>query len=114
MDDNPDNGSTLPMGELREISLLIPGEHFFCECITFGEEIAEENLEGLAIQMLSHDNFSPYPVDQLAWGFFTCMESRKLIVFATPIAKALKPGLAKSGTFSAGFSFLCIAFRCKF
>lgn len=87
MDDNPDNGSTLPMGELREISLLIPGEHFFCECITFGEEIADENLEGLAIQMLSHDNFSPYPVDQLAWGFFTCMESRKLIVFATPIAK---------------------------
>ena len=47
MEDNPDNGSSLPFGELREITLLIPGEHFFCESISCSEDVEDQDLEEL-------------------------------------------------------------------
>ena len=34
MAENPDSPSDFPLGELREITLLIPGEHFFCETLS--------------------------------------------------------------------------------
>ena len=70
MEDNPDNGSSLPIGELREITLLIPGEYFFCECISCPESVEEKEIEDLVLGVLEKDEFSPYPVEQLAWGFY--------------------------------------------
>ena len=33
MAENSDKATDFPIGELREITLLIPGEHFFCETL---------------------------------------------------------------------------------
>ena len=87
MEDNPDNGSSLPIGELREITLLIPGEHFFCECISCPESVEEKEIEDLVLGVLEKDEFSPYPVDQLAWGFYNSPESNHIFLFATPFSK---------------------------
>ena len=70
MEDNPDNGSDLAFEELHEITLLIPGEHFFCECISVPAEVKEVDFKEFALQVIEHDGFSPYPLEQLAWGFF--------------------------------------------
>jgi len=84
MEENPDNGTSLHFGELREISLLIPGEHFFCENIPLPDGTNDKDLEVLATLALEDESFSPYPIEQLAWGFFGSVEYSHMIVFATP------------------------------
>jgi len=87
MEENADNGTGLHLGELREITLLIPGEHFFCEAIPLPDGANDEDLEGLASLALEDRAFSPYPIEQLAWGFFGSVELGRIMVFATPFAK---------------------------
>jgi hypothetical protein len=87
MEENADNGTGLHLGELREITLLIPGEHFFCEAIPLPDGTNNEELEGLASLALEDKAFSPYPIEQLAWGFFGSVELGRIMVFATPFAK---------------------------
>ena len=87
MEEIADSGTGLHLGELREITLLIPGEHFFCEAIPLPDSAQDEDLEGIASLALEDDAFSPYPIDQLAWGFWGSVESGRIIVFATPFAK---------------------------
>ena len=87
MEEIADSGTGLHLGELREITLLIPGEHFFCEAIPLPDSAQDEDLEGIASLALEDDAFSPYPIDQLAWGFWGSVEIGQIIVFATPFAK---------------------------
>ena len=87
MEENPDNGTSLHFGELREITLLIPGEHFFCEDIPLPDGTEDQDLESLATLALEDESFSPYPVEQLAWGFFGSVEFGHMIIFATPFTK---------------------------
>ena len=87
MEENADSGTGLHLGELREITLLIPGEHFFCEAIPLPDGAQDEDLEGIASLALEDDAFSPYPIDQLAWGFWGSVEIGRIMVFATPFAK---------------------------
>ena len=49
--------SGLPFGELREITLLIPGEHFFCESISCSEDVEDQDLEELVYRVLENDEF---------------------------------------------------------
>lgn len=92
MADNPENGPDLPIGELREVTLLIPGEHFFCETFSLPPSTESDSIQDIALQALEVEGFSPYPLDQLAWGFFASPESEKIIVFATPFAKLRQLG----------------------
>jgi hypothetical protein len=87
MEEIADSGTGLHLGELREITLLIPGEHFFCEAIPLPDSAQDEDLEGITSLALEDDAFSPYPIDQLAWGFWGSVEIGQIIVFATPFAK---------------------------
>ncbi len=91
-------------GDLREVTLRIPGEHFFCESfslpakvvaqVSSGDEaksvvsVVENYVEGL----LNESSFSPYPAEQLAWGYHFCDVSRKVLVFAAPYAKLSQLG----------------------
>lgn len=92
MADNPENVPDLPIGDLREITLLIPGEHFFCESFTLPAGTELDNVQDLALQALETEGFSPYPLDQLAWGSFASFENKKIIIFATPHAKLRQLG----------------------
>ena len=102
MSDEQDSVSDLPMGELREITLRIPGECFFCETINLptSPPIKNESKSNASISpwddyledLLNETEFSPYPADQLAWGYHLCEESKKAFLFATPLGKLRQMG----------------------
>jgi len=90
--------------DLREVTLRIPGEHFFCESLSLpnqliaqikkGDEgksvvsVVQNYIEGL----LDDSFFSPYPAEQLAWGYHYCDVSYKVLLFAAPYAKLSQLG----------------------
>ncbi len=99
MSENENNEVAVPLAELNEIILKIPGEYFFCETIQLpthleGEGSAKGNEAVTAfLQTLLEDNaFSPYPEDQLAWGYFGNQEEGKAILFACPLVKLRQLG----------------------
>jgi hypothetical protein len=92
MAENPESPSDFPIGELREITLLLPGEHFFCETLSVPGDLAPEDFIDFCLQALDLDSFSPFPPDQLAWGFHGCSKTRKILIFATPFVKLRQLG----------------------
>lgn len=92
MAENPESPSDFPIGELREITLLLPGEHFFCETLSVPVDLAPEDFIDFALQVLDLDAFSPFPPDQLAWGFHGCQKTRKILIIATPFTKLRQLG----------------------
>ena len=103
MSDEQESVSDLPMGELREITLRIPGECFFCETINLPPSAltAESETKSSAgishwddylVGILNQLDFSPYPVEQLAWGYHLCENSKKVLLFATPLGKLRQMG----------------------
>ncbi len=109
----------LPIGGLREITLRIPGEFFFCETISLPvallnevekrPENSSERIEEFILESLSDTSFSPYPPEQLAWGFHSCSESGKVCVFATPLTRLKQLGWQNLDLFRRVFpSFISI------
>ena len=102
MSDEQESASDLPMGELREITLRIPGECFFCETINLPNSPPAETenrstsrisqWDGYISDILNQSDFSPYPIEQLAWGYHLCEDSKKAFVFATPLGKLKQMG----------------------
>ena len=92
MAETPEKSSELPVGELREFTLRIPGEHFFCDTISFPTSLKAEKYQDFAEFVLSEGGLSPYPVDQLAWGYQADEEQRKIFIFGTPLAKLRQIG----------------------
>ena len=102
MSEEQDSLPDLPIGGLREITLRIPGECFFCEALNMpanllkeadrDEEKWLEKVEEFVFQSLGESSLSPYPPEQLAWGFHGCDQSGKVIVFATPLARLKQLG----------------------
>jgi len=92
MAENPDKSPDFPIGELRDITLLIPGEHFFCETLPLPPQLKPEDFQDFGQQALDLDSFSPYPSEQLAWGYHPCENARKIFVFATPFVKMRQMG----------------------
>ena len=49
MAETPEKSSEFPVGELREFTLRIPGEHFFCDTISFPHFAqGRENMQDFA------------------------------------------------------------------
>ena len=102
MPDEQESVPDLPMGELRDITLRIPGECFFCETINLPSSPPVENDNKSKDRISKWDNyisdifnqadFSPYPVEQLAWGYHFCEITRKALIFATPLGKLRQLG----------------------
>jgi hypothetical protein len=47
MAETPEKSTELPVGELREITLRIPGEHFFCDSISLPSSLILGSLASL-------------------------------------------------------------------
>ena len=92
MAESPEKSSELPVGELREITLRIPGEHFFCDTISLPNSLKAEKYQDFSEFVLNEGDLSPYPVEQLAWGYQADEEHRKIFIFATPLAKLKQLG----------------------
>ena len=92
----------IPMGELREITLRIPGECFFCETVMLPEVPPKDSenktsakisiWDNYLLELLNSEGFSPYPVDQLAWGYHLCELSQRAFIFATPLGRLRQLG----------------------
>ena len=105
MADPNDKSPHFFLGDLREVTLRIPGEHFFCESLSLPGNLMRRRqgddkdpvAYGLRInnflqELLNSSNFSPYPSEQLAWGYHPCMQTGRVLVFATPLSKLGKLG----------------------
>ena len=90
MADPSDKSIEFPAGELREITLRIPGEHFFCDTIDIPASLKPDKYEDFIEFVLNEGNLSPYPADQLAWGFQANEQNRQIFIFGTPLAKLSK------------------------
>ena len=101
MSDDTDIGNELEQVDLREFTLRIPGENFFTETLHFPEHIISESMaveesnrkiEDYVLDLIENPSFSPYPQHQLAWGYYVSIEDRKILLFATPLAKLRQLG----------------------
>jgi len=102
MSEEQDSLPDLPIGGLSEITLRIPGECFFCETIVIPATLMKDadqqlenwraKVEDFLLQYLEEPSFSPYPPEQLAWGYHCCSQSGKAILFASPLARLKQLG----------------------
>ena len=70
MAENPDSPSDFPLRELREITLLLPGEHFFCETLSVPADLAPEDFIDFACRLWTWIPSLPFP--PINWlGVFT-------------------------------------------
>lgn len=99
MPEDSQKDSELELIELRNFILRIPGEHFFCESIDLpsslissDEQDEEEVLEQYVGEFFDNKSFSPYPQEQLAWGYYGSLEERRALVFACPVVKLRQLG----------------------
>ena len=92
MADPSEKATEFPVGELREITLRIPGEHFFCDTIQLPSSLKPEKYQDFAEFVLNGGDFSPYPADQLAWGFQANEATEQIFIFATPLPKLRQMG----------------------
>ena len=104
MADQIDKSPNFSLSDLREVTLRIPGEHFFCESLSLPASLKglskgkkdplefERMIQDFVAELLSDSSFSPYPAEQLAWGYHYCSNAGKILVFATPISKLGKLG----------------------
>ena len=101
MSDDTDIGNEFEQVDLREFTLRIPGENFFTETLHLSENIISESMaveesnraiENHVLDVIENPSFSPYPPHQLAWGYYASIEDRKILLFATPLAKLRQLG----------------------
>ena len=59
MAESPEKPTELPTGELREITLRIPGEHFFCDTVALPSSLKQENVAEFAELVLTERGLSP-------------------------------------------------------
>jgi hypothetical protein len=86
--------------DLRDVTLRIPGECFFCDVIDLDVKVLDEkqfdsDLESelnLVRDKLSEPGFSPYPEEQLSWGYHVCEVTKRAFIFATPVARLKQLG----------------------
>lgn len=60
--------------------LLVPGACFFCHKLDLPEGIAEPDIDQFA--EFSLEGMSPFPIEQLAWGFFHRPKSSHILIYA--------------------------------
>jgi hypothetical protein len=95
MAETPEKSTELPLGELREITLRIPGEHFFCDSISLPSSLDAGKFGEFAEFTLNEGGLSPYPADQLAWGYQADEELGKNFYFCSSPGEASSGWLAK-------------------
>ena len=86
--------------DLRDVTLRIPGECFFCDVIDLDAKVLDEkeNDSDLESELnflrdkISEPGFSPYPEEQLSWGYHVCDHTKKAFIFATPTARLKQLG----------------------
>ena len=56
MSESPEKSTELPIGELKEVTLRIPGEYFFCDTVALPSTIETEKIADFAEFILNRHN----------------------------------------------------------
>ena len=84
----PDNQNTDIIDysvNLSDFTLRIPGEHFFCDSVSLppmnfeSDDETKKFIENFVRGLFENKNFSPYPVDQLSYGYFHSGDSERVL-----------------------------------
>ncbi len=86
--------------DLHEVTLRIPGECFFCDTIDLDTRLRKEDENPIGFEAelnflkekVSEPGFSPYPIEQLSWGYHVCEKAEKAFFFATPTIRLKQLG----------------------
>lgn len=116
MTEEAQKDSELELLELRSFILKIPGEHFFCESVdlpstlTCNEDQSEQEvLEQFVGEFFDTKTFSPYPQDQLAWGYYGSLQDKRVFVFGCPFVRLRQLGWQEIDIFRRVFpSFVSV------
>ena len=65
--------------------LLAPGHLFFSQELVLDPSMSEEEIDDFV--NLSIEGLSPFPVDQLTWGYLRPEGSNEALVYATPVSR---------------------------
>lgn len=76
---------------------LVAGHVFFCRKIELPKDISWEDT--YAYLELTLESNSPFPIEQLAWGFLSDPDSSFAFVYATPRARLKSVGIELPGNF---------------
>ena len=115
----PDNQNTDLIDysvNLSDFTLRIPGEHFFCDSVSLppmdfeSDEEAKKFIENFVRDLFENKNFSPYPVDQLSYGYFHSEDSDRVFVYACPLVKLSQLGWQNLEVFRRVFPSFISAF----
>ena len=60
--------------------LLVPGEIFYCHSLTLPPEISDSEIDQFA--ELTLEGLSPFPLDQLLWGFLHDEKTALILIYA--------------------------------
>lgn len=111
----------LVFSDLSELNLRIPGEHFFCESITLPASLTsevdgneKELIENFIIEILENRSFSPYPSNQLVWGYYGSFLEGVILLFACPIIKLKNLGWQNLDAFRRVFPSFTSLFGLSF
>jgi hypothetical protein len=86
--------------DLSDVTLRIPGECFFCDIIDLDAKVLDEKEHDSDFESelhflrdkLSEPGFSPYPEEQLSWGYHLCKLTKRAFIFATPTVRLKQLG----------------------
>ncbi len=77
----------------RDRILLLPGYLFFVESIPLAENLSLEDTASLAV--LSLEGLTPFPLEQLSWGYAVDEKTRHLLLFAAYQERLKAAGFSK-------------------
>lgn len=72
--------------------VLVPGEAFYTTTFAIPSGMEPADLE--AFVELSLEEVSPFPLDQLTWGFLAHEDSPHVLAYATPLSRLRQLGIA--------------------
>lgn len=73
--------------------ILVPGDAFFCHLMEIPEAIGRSEVRGFIALALETE--SPFPLDQLNWGFVLNEKTRRALVYAAPAVRLQRMGLSE-------------------
>lgn len=71
---------------------LAPADSFFSECVEIPADLGENGVQGFA--ELTLEGASPFPIEQMAWGYLHAPDSPHILIYATPRNRLTRAGLS--------------------
>ena len=92
MADPSEKSTEFPLGNFEKLPFVFLGSTFFVTQLSYPSSLKPDKFEDFVEFVLNEGNFSPYPAEQLAWGYQADEGSGRIFIFATPFPKLRQLG----------------------